>query len=132
MILSKNAGDDASFDITRNSLIELAKQFTSSRFSNFNDDPILKAAACITEPLLDRISLLVYGEEHLNTLIHHFAFILQRPTVAFDEQACKEEWLKLKLHYNRGGLRLPAKEFWQELFANYSARFSNLLVIIEL
>jgi len=83
-----------SFDITRNSLIELAKQFISSRFSNFNDDPILKAAACITEPLLwphDRMGLLVYGEEHSNTLIHHFAFILQRPTVAFDEQACNEE-----------------------------------------
>ena len=28
--------------------------------------------------------------------------------------------------------RTDAKEFWQELFANYSARFSNLLVIIEL
>lgn len=125
VILSKNAGDNASFDITRNSLIESAKQFISSRFSNFNDDPILKAAACITEPLLwphDRMGLLVYGEEHLNTLIHHFAFILQRPTVPFDEQACKEEWLELKLHYNRGGLRLPAKEFWQEPFANYSAQ----------
>ena len=74
----------------------------------------------------------MYGEENLDSLKDHFAFLLQRPTIAFDEQACKEEWLELKLYYNRGGLRLPAKEFWKEMFTNYSERFPNLLVIIEL
>ena len=135
VILSKKTGDDASFDTTKDTVIELAKQFINSRFSNFKEDPVLKAAACITEPLLwphDRMSLLVYGEENLDSLKDHFAFLLQRPTIAFDEQACKEEWLELKLYYNRGGLRLPAKEFWKEMFTNYSERFPNLLVIIEL
>ena len=123
VILSKKTGDDASFDTTRDRLIELAKQFITSRFSNFNEDPVLKAAACITEPLLwphDRMGLLVYGEEHLNYLKDHFSVILQRPTVAFDEQACNEEWLELKLHYNRGGLCLPAKEVWRAVYKLFS------------
>ena len=99
VILSKNAADNASFDITRNSLIELAKQFISSRFSYFNDDPILKAAACITEPLLwphDRMGLLVYGEEHLNTLIHHFAFFCKGLQLLLMSKLVRRNGLKLR------------------------------------
>ena len=98
VILSKKTGDDASFDTTKDTLIELAKQFINSGFSNFKEDPVLKASACITEPLLlphDRMSLLVYVEGNTDYLKEDFAFILQRPTVAFDKQACKEEWLEL-------------------------------------
>lgn len=100
LILSKKTGD-ASFDTTKDTLIELAKQFVNRRLSNFKEDPVLKATACFTEPLLwphDRISLLVYGEENLDSLKDHFSFILQRPTATFDEQACKEERLELKLY----------------------------------
>lgn len=123
VILSKKTGDDASFDTTKDRLIELAKQFITSRFSNFNEDPVLKSAACITEPLLwphDRMGLLVHGEEHLNYLKDHFSVILQRPTVGFDERACNEEWLELKLHYSRGGLCLPAKEVWRAVYKLFS------------
>lgn len=70
----------------------------------------------------------------LDSLINHFDHLITGPTVAFNELTCKDEWLELKLHYHRGGLRLSAKECWQELFTNphYSARFPNLLVLIEL
>ena len=81
VILSKKTGDDASFDTTKDTVIELAKQFINSRFSNFKEDPVLKAAACITEPLLwphDRMSLLVYGEENLDSLKDHSAFLLPK------------------------------------------------------
>lgn len=74
----------------------------------------------------------MYGEENLDSIKHHFGFILQRPTVAFDMQACKEEWLELKLYYNRGGLHLSAKEFWKDMSKNYSERFPNPLVITKL
>ena len=135
--MSKKDTDDTSFLTTRDTLIDLAKQYISSRFSNFNDNSVLKAAASITEPLLwpkDRAPLLVYREDHLDSLINHFDHLITGPTVAFNELTCKDEWLELKLHYHRGGLRLSAKEFWQELFTNphYSARFPNLLVLIEL
>ena len=137
IVLSKKDTDDASFLTTRDTLIDLAKQYISSRFSNFNDNSVLKAAASITEPLLwpeDRAALLVYREDHLDYLINHSDHLITGPTVAFNELTCKDEWLELKLHYHRGGLRLSAKKFWQELFTNphYSARFPNLLVLIEL
>ena len=51
-VFSKKDTDDASFLTTRDTLIDLAKQYISSRFSNFNDNSVLKAAASITEPLL--------------------------------------------------------------------------------
>ena len=135
--MSKKDTDDASFLTTRDTLTDLAKQNISSRFSNFNDNSVLKAAASITKPLLspkDRAALLVYGEDHLDSLINHFDHLITGPTVAFNELTCKDEWLELKLHYHRGGLRLSATEFWQELFTNphYSPRFPNLLVLIEL
>ena len=139
VVFSKKDNDDASFLTTRDRLIDLAtcKQYISSRFANFNDDPVLKAAASMTEPFLwpsDREALLVYGGDHLHSLINGFGHLVHRPSAAFDELICKEEWLELKLHYNRGGLRLPAKQFWQELLTNphYSARCPNLLVVIEL
>ena len=134
--MSKKDTDDASFLTTRDTLIDLAKQYIS-RFSNFNDNSVLKAAASITEPLLwpkDTAALLAYGEDHLDSLINHFDHLITGPTVALNELTCLVEWLELKLYYHRGGLRLSAKEFWQELSTNphYSARFPNLLVLIEL
>lgn len=71
IVLSKK--DNAIFLTTRDTLIDLAKQYISSRFSNFNDDSVLKAAASITEPLLwpkDRAALLVRGEDHFDSLIN--------------------------------------------------------------
>lgn len=102
VILAKKTGDDASFDTTKDTLLEQAKQFINNFLCTVKNTQAL------------------------------FAFILQRPTVAFDGQACKKEWLELKPYCNRGGLHLPAKEFWKEIFTNYSERFHNLLVIIEL
>lgn len=90
--LSKKICDDNSFDTTKDTLIELTKQFINSRFSTFKEDPVLKAPACITEPLLwphDRMGLLVYSEEHLDSLKDHFAFILHIPIVAFYRQVNK-------------------------------------------
>ena len=87
IVLSKKDTDDASFLTTRDTLIDLAKQYIS-RFSNFNDNSVLKAAASITEPLLwpkDRAALLVYGEDQLDSLISHFDHLITGPTVAFNE-----------------------------------------------
>lgn len=98
---------------------------------------ILKAAHSITEPLLwpnDRAALLLFLEDHLDSLINHFDYVITGPPVALTELTYKEDWQELKLHYNQGGLRLTAKEFWLKLFTNphYSARFPNLLLLIEL
>lgn len=117
IVLSKK--DNVIFLTTRDTLIDLVKQYISSRFSNFNDDSVLKAAASITEPLLwpkDRAALLVRGEDHLDSLMNYFGHLITGPTVAFNEVTCKDEWLELKLHYRRAGLRLSAEKFWQELF----------------
>ena len=94
IVLSKKDTDDTSFLTTRDTLIDLAKQYISSRFSNFNDNSVLKAAASITEPLLwpkDRAPLLVYREDHLDSLINHFDHLITGPTVAFNELSCKDE-----------------------------------------
>lgn len=94
IVLSKKDTDDPSFLTTRDTLIDLAKQYISSRFSNVNDNSVLKAAASITEPLLwpkDRAALRVYGEDHLDSLINHFDHLITGPTVAFNELTCKDE-----------------------------------------
>ena len=72
----------------------------------------------------------MYGD-HLDSLINHFDHLITWPTVAFNELTCKDEWLELKLHYHRGGLRLSAKEFWKEhvykpsLFSKISQSFGS-------
>ena len=51
IVLSKKDTGDASLLTTRDTLIHLAKQCISSRFSNFDDNSVLKAAASITRTI---------------------------------------------------------------------------------
>ena len=49
---TRQNGNDDSLLTTRDTLVRLANQYITKRFSNFNEDPVLKAAAFITDPFL--------------------------------------------------------------------------------
>ena len=73
--------------------IDHPKQYISSWFNNFNDDSVLKAAPSITEPLLwpnDRAALLLFLEDHLDSLINHFDY------VDYNWASCRFNWAHLQ------------------------------------
>ena len=105
--LTRENEDDACYTTIKTELTTSAKEYFRKRFSNFQEDPVLHAAADISNPQLwlrDRQDLLAFGENKLTGITQHFQTHLTRHN--FDEQACLDEWLELKLLvYRRPQLR---------------------------
>ena len=133
--LKRVNGDDASFMSIKSGLITSAKEYFHKRFSNFQEDPVLRGAADLSNPLLwprERQDLLIFGENKLTDIIHHFQALLTRHN--FDEQACLDEWLELKLLvYRRPQLREQSiQHFWCHVFTAFGNEFPNMLMVVEL
>ena len=133
--LKRVNGDDASFMSIKSGLITSAKEYFHKRFSNFQEDPVLRGAADLSNPLLwprERQDLLIFGENKLTDIIHHFQALLTRHN--FDEQACLDEWLELKLLvYRRPQLREQSiQHFWCHVCTAFGNEFPNMLMVVEL
>lgn len=133
--LTRENGDDASYTPIKTALTTSAKDYFHKRFSNFQEDPVLCGAADLSNPQLwprERQDLLVFGENKLTDIKQHFQALLRRHN--FDEQACLDEWLELKLLvYRTPQLREQSvQDFWPHMFTVYGNEFPNLLMVIEL
>ena len=80
----------------------------------------------------ERHDLLIFGENKLTDIIHHFQVLLTRHN--FHEQACVDEWHELKLLvYRKPQLREQSvSDFWSQIFAAYGNIFPNMLMVVEL
>ena len=90
--LTTKAGDEASFIAAKDRFLGQSKNYFKERFSNIQNDPVLKGASDITDPLLwlkERQELFTYGERQLGELANHFEDLLAEHS--FDDQACVQE-----------------------------------------
>ena len=73
-----------------------------------------------------------FGENKLTGLIHHFQALLIG--LNFDDQACLDEWLELKLLvYRQPELREQSvQHFWSHMSTAYGNEFANMLMVVEL
>lgn len=133
--LTRVDGDAPSYATIKSELFTSAKEYFCKRFSNFQEDPVLPRAADPSNPLLwsrERQDLLIFGENKLTDLIHHFQALLIG--LNFDDQACLDEWLELKLFvYRQPELREQSvQHFWSHMFTAYGNEFANMLMVVEL
>lgn len=131
--LTRQPNDIVSFTNIRESLINATQQYMNNRFSNFVQDPVLKAVATVSDPLgwpRDRGQLLTHGEDDINVLIDHFNPVLVNH--GFSTCDCLHEWLELKMHALRRQERVSARPFWKEMFTSHSDRFPNVLMLAEI
>lgn len=80
----------------------------------------------------ERQDLLIFGENKLTDIVHHFQALLTGVRHNFDEQACLGEWLELKmLVYRRPDLR---EQIVQNFGPTYSTadEFVNIFMVVEL
>ena len=122
-----------SFTNIRESLINATKQYMNNRFSNFVQEPVLKAVATVSDPLgwpIDRGQLLTHGEDDINVLIDHSNSVLVNH--GFSTSDCLHEWLEQKMHVLRRQEKVSLRPFWKEMFTGYSDRFPNLLMLAEI
>ena len=113
-----------------------ATSFIQKRFENMGTDPMLTAAAVLTNhhdwPVGDRNLLLLHGENEVQTLYKHFPILLQKHNFILRE--CLDEWMNLKIHEQRvrGELELKQNLFWKQKFMFCQQDYPNLLILIEL
>ena len=113
-----------------------ATSFIQKRFENMGTDPMLTAAAVLTNhhdwPVGDRNLLLLHGENEVQTLHKHFPILLQKHNFILREYP--DEWMNLKIHEQRvrGGLELKQNLFWKQKFMFCQQDYPNLLILIEL
>ena len=65
--------------LTSANVLLMPQKYMNDRFSNFVQDPVLKAVATVSDPLgwpRDRGQLLTHGENHINVIIDHFNPVL--------------------------------------------------------
>ena len=82
--LKRVNGDDASFMSIRSGLITSAKEYFHKRFSNFQEDPVLRGAADLSNPMLwprERQDLLIFGENKLTDKLFSQGIILMNKPV---------------------------------------------------
>lgn len=132
VILNKHVNDDAELTNLKNRVVNATSQYLANRFDNFEHDPVL-AAAHILEVrhwLNDREQLAVFGEEEINVLSEHFKQLLEKND--FDQEEALSKWLDLKVlvKSNYGNLRKQA--VWQVMFTDFTERFCNILMLIEI
>ena len=101
--LTRSERDTASFARSKDEIVNKAAAFITERFRGLGDDPILREASTLTDhkswPLNNRQQLLVYGEDAIQVLSHHFEALLDQHH--FNLQSCLDEWMEIKMHLQR-------------------------------
>ena len=81
--LTRSARDAESFAASRDAIIDKATAFLSDRFQGLGHDPVLRAAATLTDhhswPLNNRQQMLTFGENAIQVLSEHFDALLNQP-----------------------------------------------------
>ena len=94
-----------SFASGRDDIIDKVASFLSDRFQGLGNDPILRAAATLTDhhpwPINNQQLMLIYGEDALHILSEHFEALLNQNH--FNLQSCLDEWMEVKVHLQREG-----------------------------
>ena len=118
------------------SAVNAAMTFIQERFEGMETDPVLSAAAVLTNhrgwPVTDRHRLLLHGENEIQTLHGHFQVPLEQHNFSLHD--CLDEWMSLKFHVQRvrAELELRQSEFWKNKFMFCKDDYPNLLILVEL
>lgn len=80
----------------------------------------------------ERQDLFIFGEKKVIDKVQHFQALFRKHD--FDEQACLNEWLELKILVNkRPELRgQSVRNYWYHIFTAYCNEFVNILMVVEL
>ena len=118
------------------SAVNAAMTFIQERFEGMETDPVLSAAAVLTNhqgwPVTDRHRLLLNGENEIQTLHGYFQVPLEQHNFSLHD--CLDEWMSLKFHVQRvrAELDLRQSEFWKNKFMFCKDDYPNLLILVEL
>lgn len=103
-----------------------------NRFENFENDSVLVASHILEvgQWSNDRDQLAVFVEDGVTVLADHFKQLLEKND--FDKEKVLSEWLDLKVAVKNdyGGLKKHA--MWQVMFNDFTERFCNILMLIEI
>lgn len=95
--------DRQSVNAIQASAVNAAMTFIQERFERMETDPVLSAAAVLTNhrgwPVADRHRLLLHGENEIQTLRGHFQAPLEQHNFSLND--CLDEWMSLKFHVQR-------------------------------
>ena len=115
-------------------MVNAAITFIQERFEGMTTDPVLSAAAVLTDhrgwPVADRHLLLLHGETEIQTLHGHFQVLLVHHN--FSLQDCLDEWMSLKFHVQRvrAELELKQSDLWKNKFMLCKDDYPNLLILV--
>ena len=76
------------------------------------------------------LQLAVFGEEGINVLSEHFNQLLEKND--FDGEEALSEWLDLKVVVKNNYRNLRKQAVWQVMFTDFTERFCNILMLIEI
>ena len=95
--------DRQAINVIQASAVNAAMTFIQERFERMETDPVLSAAAVLTNhrgwPVADRHQLLLHGENEIQTLHGHFQAPLEQHN--FNLNDCLDEWMSLNFMYNQ-------------------------------
>ena len=130
--LNRQDGDIAAFTRLKERVIGSMVAYVNTRFANVNTNDVIAAFDMFNTSLWpDRDDeLTLYGEQELNTLVDHFKLLLERND--FDLELVDQEWQELKVCIKRNHSQLRMLPMWQRIFAEYSERFPNILMLVEI
>ena len=130
--LNKHANDDAELINLKNRVVNTTSQYLANRFDNFEHDPVLVAAHILEVGYWpnDPEPFAIFGEEEINVLAERFKPLLEKND--FDQKEALSEWLDLKVLVKNNHRHLRKQAVWQVMFTDYTERFCNILMLIEI
>ena len=130
--LNRQDGDIATFNLIKQRVIGSMVAYLNTRFANVSTNDVIAAFDIFNTSLWpdsdDELAL--YGEQELNTLVGHFKLLLERND--FDSELVNQEWQELKVCIKRNHSQLKMLPMWQRIFAEYTERFPNILMLVEI
>ena len=130
--LNKRTNDDGELTNLKNRVVNVTCQYLANRFDNFENDPVLAAAKILEVGYWhdNREQLAIFGEEEINVLSDHFKQLLEKND--FNQEEALSEWLDLKVLVKNNYVNLRKQAVWQVMFSDFTERFCNILMLIEI
>ena len=130
--LNRQDGDIATFNLIKQRVIGSMVAYLNARFANVSTNDVIAAFDIFNTSLWpdsdDELAL--YGEQEVNTLVGHFKLLLERND--FDSELVNQEWQELKVCIKNNHSQLKMLPMWQRIFAEYTERFPNILMLVEI
>ena len=118
--LTRLERDADSFEASRDDIIDKATAFLCDRFHGLGHDPILHAAATLTDhhscPINNRQQMLICDEDAIQVLLEHFEALVNQNH--FNLQSRVNKWMQVKVHLQRerGELQYNSNDLWKSRF----------------